>query len=36
MYAATGGPNVKWGAGTTAPLAGDGPASHALVQSFSE
>ena len=35
MYAATGGPNVKWGApisnggpGTTGPLAGDGPDTH--------
>jgi len=35
MYAATGGPNVKWGApisnggpGTTAPPAGEGPAFH--------
>jgi len=25
MYAATGGANMKWGAGTTSPPAGDGP-----------
>jgi len=25
MYAATGGPNMKWGSGTTGPPAGDGP-----------
>jgi len=38
MYAATGGPNVKWGGGRAPlppPLATN-LASHALVQSFSE